>query len=139
MESKNFYYSISALIFVVGFNTMTGEIRKPLSLSAVGKHLVHGSMGYQKDIERGISYLEKDGSPSALFTIAETFFDENSIRDETIAKEYLLESAKSGCIDAIAECFALSIIGNLEKQSFLLDMTTENVSGSLAIYQGCNK
>ena len=107
----------------------TGEIRKPLSLSAVGKHLVHGSMGYQKDIERGISYLEKDGSPSALFTIAETFFDENSIRDETIAKEYLLESAKSGCIDAIAECFALSIIGNLEKQSFLLDMTTENVSG----------
>lgn len=106
----------------------TGEIRKPLSASTVGRHLVYGSMGYQKDIERGISYLEKDGSPDSLFVIAEAFFDEASIRDETIAKEYLFESAEKGCIDAIAECFALSIVGNLKEQLLLLDNVTDNES-----------
>lgn len=106
----------------------TGEICKPLSDAVIGRYLVNGCMGYQKDVERGIFYLEKDGSPDALFAIAESFFDENSIQNEAMAKEYLLESAQRGCVDAIAECLALSIIGDLEETSFLPDIIVDNES-----------
>lgn len=114
--------------FCFGVHHDTGEICKPLSDAVIGRYLVNGSMGYQKDVERGIFYLEKDGSPDALFAIAESFFDEKSIQDEAMAKEYLLESAQKGCVDAIAECLALSIIGDLEETLFLPDIIVDNES-----------
>ena len=86
-----------------------GELRKPLAQSTIGRYLLNGTKGYKKDIEQGIEYLEEDGSPYSLFLIAQAFFDDDSIQDEAIAKEYLFASAEKGCLDAVTECFSITI------------------------------
>lgn len=77
-----------------------------------------GTRGYKKDIERGITYLEEDGSPYSLFIIAQAFYDD-SIRDETTAEEYLHMSAEQGCLEAIVERFSVAILQNENHEEYL--------------------
>ena len=109
----------------------TGEVRKHLSGVSIGIYLVNGNMGYPKDIERAIEYLEKDGSPEALFVISQVFFDEETICDKTMAMSFLCKAAQQGCLDAITEYIAIMIQQGdnfQEQQRWLLEAIADKES-----------
>lgn len=75
----------------------------PLSELEKGKYYRKGYHGFPKALFTAIDCLEADGSPEAMYEIALIFDREDDCKDKDTYFEYLLNSANSGCENALIE------------------------------------
>ena len=107
--------------FVFGISYKSGEEYRNLSPFEIARNIAYGIWGYQKDLLKGMSLLEKENSPEALYTISQLLFDEMEIQDETLAMQYLKKAASKGNLNAIADYFSIYLLngGTFQLEDFL--------------------
>lgn len=107
--------------FAFGISYDSGEEYRNLSPFEIARNIAYGIWGYQKDLLKGMSLLEKENSPEALYTISQLLFDEIEIQDETLAMQYLKKAASKGNLNAIADYFSIYLLngGTFQLEDFL--------------------
>lgn len=92
----------------------TNQPCEPLTLLEIGHYYRSGENGFPKDLYKSVQFLEKYGSPKALYEIACMFRDEIDVQNNDIYFEYLYKSATLNYSQAVIE-LTLSVFNNETK------------------------
>ena len=93
--------------FILQIHYQDGEKYKKIDLATLGYYYAKGIKGYPKDLETAISFLESNDSPRAQYYLSQLLLDEELIKDETTAVDYLKRAASGGEENAILELYAI--------------------------------
>lgn len=106
----------------------TEMVTMPLSTMQLGRFYRKGIYEYPKDIIKAVEYFEKEGTPESQYEIFKVFFEEETVRDEKIAMEYLEKSVNSGYPLAKVQLALLKVFNADEVENVikLLDSAIED-------------
>lgn len=106
---------------------------RKLSNIEKGKYYKEGKLYFQRDLLNAALFFEKDGSPEAIYNIAQLFL-ENEIYDENLYYEYLIRAAKLEYPQAMFD-LANSTLSLDEISLEPMELITKSAEGGLASAQ----